>query len=143
MPEGRCTLFRYRLRGRENRPEPVAVGTIIWLASELMFFAALFAAYFTIRNVTQLPSRSGQDSAALDDQPALINMPFAIINTSVLVAGSSPLPDGCVRRGAWQCAIRRTVQPSALGASGVVHADLPHGGVLHWWPGLRVRRPVP
>jgi cytochrome c oxidase subunit 3 len=36
------------LRGRENRPEPVAVGTIIWLASELMFFAALFASYFTI-----------------------------------------------------------------------------------------------
>ncbi len=41
-----------RLRGRENRPDFVAVGTIIWLASELMFFAALFAAYFTVRNVS-------------------------------------------------------------------------------------------
>jgi cytochrome c oxidase subunit 3 len=30
----------------------VSVGTIIWLSSELMFFAALFAAYFTIRSVS-------------------------------------------------------------------------------------------
>jgi cytochrome c oxidase subunit 3 len=30
----------------------VSVGTIIWLSSELMFFAALFASYFTIRSVS-------------------------------------------------------------------------------------------
>ena len=30
----------------------VSVGTIVWLSSELMFFAALFAMYFTIRSVT-------------------------------------------------------------------------------------------
>ena len=52
-----------------DRPDPVAVGTIIWLASELMFFAALFAAYFTIRNVTNSQaaapgrSRSGRAQA--------------------------------------------------------------------------------
>jgi len=33
------------------RPSLVSVGTIIWLSSELMFFAALFAMYFTIRSV--------------------------------------------------------------------------------------------
>src|SRR6476659_6456342 len=33
------------------RPNLVSVGTIIWLSSELMFFAALFAMYFTIRSV--------------------------------------------------------------------------------------------
>ena len=27
----------------------VSVGTIVWLSSELMFFAALFAMYFSIR----------------------------------------------------------------------------------------------
>ena len=32
-----------------NRPNPVSVGTIVWLASELMFFAGLFAMYFTLR----------------------------------------------------------------------------------------------
>ena len=34
-----------------NRPNLVAVGTIVWLSSELMFFAALFAMYFTTRAV--------------------------------------------------------------------------------------------
>ena len=48
-----------RLRGRDGRPDMVAVGTIIWLASELMFFAALFAAYFTIRNVTNAQAPPG------------------------------------------------------------------------------------
>ena len=34
-----------------NRPNMVSVGTIVWLSSELMFFAGLFAMYFTIRSV--------------------------------------------------------------------------------------------
>src|SRR6202012_5602297 len=34
-----------------NRPNIVSVGTIVWLSSELMFFAGLFAMYFTIRSV--------------------------------------------------------------------------------------------
>src|SRR5688500_12448171 len=29
-----------------NRPNTVAVGTIVWLGSEVMFFAGLFAIYF-------------------------------------------------------------------------------------------------
>src|ERR1700730_16150717 len=32
-----------------NRPNMVSVGTIVWLSSELMFFAGLFAFYFTAR----------------------------------------------------------------------------------------------
>ena len=36
---------------KTNRPNLVAVGTIVWLSSELMFFAALFAMYFTTRAV--------------------------------------------------------------------------------------------
>ena len=32
-----------RLHGHHDRPSMVSVGTIIWLSSELMFFAALFA----------------------------------------------------------------------------------------------------
>jgi cytochrome c oxidase subunit 3 len=34
-----------------SRPNLVSVGTIVWLSSELMFFAALFAMYFTVRSV--------------------------------------------------------------------------------------------
>jgi cytochrome c oxidase subunit III len=57
----------------------VSVGTIIWLASELMFFAALFACYFTIRAVSQ-------DLWA--QNTVLLNVPFAAVNTTVLVLSS-------------------------------------------------------
>ena len=76
-----------RLRGRDGRPDMVAVGTIIWLASELMFFAALFAAYFTIRNVTNSQAAPGAETL-WQSQTAMLNIPFAILNTSVLVASS-------------------------------------------------------
>jgi cytochrome c oxidase subunit 3 len=35
-----------------SRPNMTSVGTIVWLSSELMFFAALFAMYFTVRSVS-------------------------------------------------------------------------------------------
>ncbi len=57
----------------------VSVGTIVWLASELMFFASLFAAYFTLRSV--IPELWVQETAKL-------NVPFASINTTVLVLSS-------------------------------------------------------
>jgi cytochrome c oxidase subunit 3 len=57
----------------------VSVGTIIWLSSELMFFAALFASYFTIRAVS--PALWAQDTAFLD-------VKFAAVNTTVLVLSS-------------------------------------------------------
>ena len=77
-----------RLRGRDGRPDMVAVGTIVWLASELMFFAALFAAYFTIRNVTTAQADAAGVESLWDQMTATLNIPFAIINTSVLVASS-------------------------------------------------------
>jgi cytochrome c oxidase subunit 3 len=57
----------------------VSVGTIVWLASELMFFAALFAAYFTIRSVS--PELWAQETE-------LLNIPFATANTTILVLSS-------------------------------------------------------
>ena len=50
------------LHGHHDRPSMVSVGTIIWLSSELMFFAALFAAYFTIRAVS--PDLWAENTAA-------------------------------------------------------------------------------
>ena len=57
----------------------VSVGTIIWLSSELMFFAALFASYFTIRSVS--PVLWAQDTQHL-------NVAFAAVNTTILVLSS-------------------------------------------------------
>lgn len=36
-------------RHRPDKPSMLAVGVIIWLGSEVMFFSSLFAAFFTIR----------------------------------------------------------------------------------------------
>jgi cytochrome c oxidase subunit 3 len=35
-------------------PSPLGVGVVVWLASELMFFAGLFAAYFTLRSINDV-----------------------------------------------------------------------------------------
>jgi cytochrome c oxidase subunit 3 len=57
----------------------VSVGTIVWLSSELMFFAALFASYFTIRAVS---------SGLWAQETEKLNVPFASVNTTVLVLSS-------------------------------------------------------
>ena len=41
-----------------KRPNTVAVGTIVWLGSEVMFFAGLFAIYFTLRSTSPTCGRS-------------------------------------------------------------------------------------
>ena len=57
----------------------VSVGTIVWLSSELMFFAALFAAYSSIRAVS--PQLWADNTVHLE-------VPFASINTTILVLSS-------------------------------------------------------
>jgi cytochrome c oxidase subunit 3 len=63
-----------------TRPNMVAVGTIVWLSSELMFFAALFAMYFTTRAV--------QGPEIWLESTEMLNIPFAAFNTTVLVLSS-------------------------------------------------------
>lgn len=62
-----------------NRPSPTSVGTIVWLGSEVMFFAALFAMYFSLR--TASPELWAAETGKLD-------VSFALINTLILVASS-------------------------------------------------------
>ena len=57
----------------------VAVGTMVWLASELMFFAGLFAMYFTLR--ANVP-------AQWDANVPKLNFWFALANTTILVISS-------------------------------------------------------
>ncbi|ONK14968.1 heme-copper oxidase subunit III [Streptomyces sp. MP131-18] len=63
-----------------NRPNVTSVGTVIWLSSELMFFAALFAMYFTLRSV--MGADYWQENADT------LNLPFAGTNTLILVLSS-------------------------------------------------------
>jgi cytochrome c oxidase subunit III len=67
-------------RSPTSRPNLVSVGTIVWLSSELMFFAALFAMYFTIRSVDK-----GQ---GLPWPGAHLNLGLGFTNTTVLLLSS-------------------------------------------------------
>jgi cytochrome c oxidase subunit 3 len=62
-----------------KRPNTVAVGTIVWLGSEVMFFAGLFAIYFTLRSTSE---------PLWDFEAGRLNVPFALVNTLILVASS-------------------------------------------------------
>ncbi|GAA3340261.1 heme-copper oxidase subunit III [Amorphoplanes nipponensis] len=62
-----------------TRPNMVSVGTIVWLSSELMFFAALFAMYFSIRAAA--PEMWAEHTKEL-------NIPYATVFTVILVLSS-------------------------------------------------------
>ncbi len=62
-----------------QRPNIVAVGTIVWLGSEVMFFAGLFAIYFTLKAMSP---------GLWEEQTAKLNITFAAINTTILVLSS-------------------------------------------------------
>ena len=71
-----------------TRPNLVSVGTIVWLSSELMFFAGLFAMYFTVRanNLSVWPGAPAQNG-----NPPLhvhLTVPYATVFTVILVASS-------------------------------------------------------
>jgi cytochrome c oxidase subunit 3 len=83
-----------------NRPSPTSVGTIVWLGSEVMFFAALFAMYFSLR--TASPELWAAETGKL-------NVPFALTNTLILVASSFTAQFGVFAA--------ERMQPRATGAS--------------------------
>ena len=57
----------------------VSVGTIVWLSSELMFFAALFAMYFSIR---------AADYSQWEEHTKHLEIPYATTFTVILVLSS-------------------------------------------------------
>jgi cytochrome c oxidase subunit 3 len=62
-----------------TRPNMVSVGTIVWLSSELMFFAALFAMYFSIR---------AADPALWREHTPVLDVWYALPFTLILVGSS-------------------------------------------------------
>ena len=93
-----------------NRPSSTSVGTIVWLGSEVMFFAGLFAMYFSLR--ANSPEIWAADSA-------VHNVPFALTNTLILVASSFTAQFGVFAA--------ERMQPRATGLSPV------KWGVVEWF----------
>ena len=59
-----------------NRPNVTSVGTIVWLGSEVMFFAGLFSIYFTLR---------ASSPGLWEIQTEKLNIPYSLTNTIILV----------------------------------------------------------
>jgi cytochrome c oxidase subunit 3 len=75
-----ATATESQPRTPSSRPNLVSVGTIVWLSSELMFFAALFAMYFTIRSVNK--------GNGLPWPGAHLDLTLGAVNTTVLLLSS-------------------------------------------------------
>jgi cytochrome c oxidase subunit 3 len=71
-----------------TRPNMVSVGTIVWLSSELMFFAALFAMYFSIRAAAP---------ELWHEHTEVLNVWYALTFTTVLVLSSITCQIGVFR----------------------------------------------
>jgi cytochrome c oxidase subunit III len=75
-----------------TRPNIVSVGTIVWLSSELMFFAGLFAMYFTIRADHSgkhiWPMQLPMDGGIHAGEQIHISVGYALPFTIILVASS-------------------------------------------------------
>ena len=109
-------------------PSKTAVGTVVWLASELMFFAGLFAMFFTARSVSP---------ELWAERTELLNVHFAAFNTTILVLSSVTAQLGvfAAERGDVKLFRRWTVITFFMGAyfvSGQVYeyAELVQYGLL-------------
>lgn len=60
---------------------PLAVGVIVWLASEIMFFAGLFAAYFVLRGENDPWPPAGVE----------LDIPRALLSTVLLLTSSATM----------------------------------------------------
>ncbi|WP_334144129.1 cytochrome c oxidase subunit 3 [Rhabdothermincola sp.] len=92
----------------DDVPSPLGVGVVIWLASEVMFFAGLFAAYFA------LLAHNAPDWPPADVHLDLLR---AAVFTSVLVASSFTIHAAVVasERGQRQAALWYLVATIVLG----------------------------
>jgi cytochrome c oxidase subunit III len=69
-----------------NRPNMVSVGTIVWLSSELMFFAGLFAMFFTVKAQNDTGVWPPPNPAT--GEPIHLAIGYALPFTIILVASS-------------------------------------------------------
>jgi cytochrome c oxidase subunit 3 len=79
-----------------RRPELLTVGTVVWLASELMFFSGLFAAYYTLRAQSAVWPPKG---ANLDTLTATVATALLVLSSGTMQLGVRAVARG--NRGAY------------------------------------------
>ena len=91
-PDALHPIASPRLHATRGRPDRLPLGMIVWLASDVMFFAALFAVYFQLRGLTSAAVAPGSQTfwewgtSFLDNTWFGITFPwFATINTTILL----------------------------------------------------------
>ena len=77
-------------RQPSERSSPISVGVLIWLASELMFFAGLFAAYFVLK---------AADAPNWPPPDVNLDMPRTVLATVLLVISSATIHFSVVAAG--------------------------------------------
>jgi cytochrome c oxidase subunit 3 len=87
---------------------PLSVGVVVWLASELMFFSGLFAAYFTLRSSTRPWPPDGVELATARTGLATV----ILIASSFAMHRAVQAAHGRDRRGA----VRWLLLTTAMGA---------------------------
>jgi cytochrome c oxidase subunit III len=99
-----------RIDPSNYRPALVQVGVIVWLASELMFFSGLFAAYFTLRASTPVWPPKGY----------ILDVPPVTVATILLVLSSFTM----------QLGVRRSIRGSRAGFMGWLIMTFILGGLF-------------
>jgi cytochrome c oxidase subunit 3 len=93
-------------RGARRVVSPVLFGTVLFLASESLFFGGLFAAYFALRSITDPWPPAGTE---LDTVLAAVGTAFLVVSSFTLQAGL-----GRGERGDHRALVRWTLVTIAL-----------------------------
>jgi len=91
----------------ERRPAPLVLGMVLFLASETMFFGALFGAYFTLRG----------EAAAWPPAGVHLDLAEMLVATVILLASSVPahLAAHALRAGGFGATVRYLVLTAVMG----------------------------
>ena len=89
------------------RPAPLVLGMVLFIASETMFFGALFGAYFTLRS----------EAAAWPPAGVHLDLTEMLIATAILLASSGPahLAGHALRAGAAGATVRWLLLTAGMG----------------------------
>ena len=79
------------VHGRTDGPSMLAVGTVVWLASELMFFSGLFAAWFSLRSTNDIWPPAGVE---LETVRTAVATAVLVASSFTMHAGTRAAEDG-------------------------------------------------